>query len=158
MSIVLLKQRIKFLDNKSYNICRRQEILKNKLKILRCKELIESTLLQQYEWVFVDDYCRDKNYISLKAKTHYWKELEEASGESGYHWRTPIVKSELYVSGDDGDMYLHINQNVLKKWVKELGIVIDVVAIDADIDDIIEEISICKKNIEMLEELKNLMV
>jgi len=150
-------RKIKEYDAEISEIYNKKDEMETELKDLRCKQLSRSDLLSKYVWIFDDGYCRDNKYISLRANTHYWKELEEAAGISSYHWRIPIEKNELYVSGDDGDIYLHINSDVFGKWVKHLNLKIDIKLINQEIEEMKDDITSKETKIKFLEEIKSLM-
>jgi hypothetical protein len=122
-----LLSNLEIKEEQSKKTYKELEKIESELKVLRNKQLLESGLLKKYTWRYEFNYSHgDKNCITLTANTHYWQELEEITGEKSYHWDHTIVKGELMTSGDDGTIALHIKHEFINKWIKKLGLKIDV--------------------------------
>jgi hypothetical protein len=155
--INLLIKELNTVKEQRQTLDKKEDELTDSIILLRSKYLISSDLLSKHEWVYVQEYAHDDvNYIQLKAKTHYWKELEEITGNPRYHWSFVIIKDELKVGGDDGDMCLFIKKDVLQKWVKQLNLKVDVKRIEKSIDENEKEIATRYENIMALKKIKRL--
>jgi hypothetical protein len=84
---------------------------------------------------------------------HGWKELNEILAE-GHHYTFSIVKGELAITGDDGDIAIHIKDEHLKKWLNKIQPNIDFESVDAEINDLDGEITERKKLKENLKKMK----
>jgi hypothetical protein len=132
-----LKTKLASKEEQSKKTYNEMEKIETDLRVLRNKQLLESGLLKKYMWVYRFDYQHsDNECITLVAKTNYWQELEEATGEKSYHWDHTIVKGELSTSGDDGTISLHIKRSAMGKWIKKLGLKIDIDNLNCQIADI----------------------
>jgi len=116
-------------------------------------EIIESGILRGRKWKYHHHYCRKMGWISFMVAQHGWKELNEILAE-GHHYTFSIVKGELAITGDDGDIAIHIKDEHLKKWLNKIQPNIDFESVDAEINDLDGEITERKKLKENLKKMK----
>jgi hypothetical protein len=155
--ITSLMKELNEVKSQTHSLYEREQKIEDKIVLLRSKYIVKSKILSQYAWVYEHGYTENNtDYVLLKAKTTFWKELEEATGNHRYHWDFEIVKDELKVGGDDGDMCLFIRKNVLSKWVKKLGLKVDLAQIEESIKDYEQEIAEQYERIRILREIKGL--
>jgi len=148
------EKRLKELDDESRKLYEEEERIKNELKLFVKEQVLSSGLLKQYEWDFRDNYCMGDEFITFKARTNYWDELEKLLDSGCYHWREPLISKEVYVGGNDGGIYLHIKYDVMKKWINQLGIKIHIDEIDESLIRSRNQILKLQLKIEQLDELK----
>lgn len=134
-----LKQQLDKCKKDSAELYKQEDELEKRIIKLNYLEIINSGILKNKIWKYKSDYCRYENYVSFITADHYWDELEQFINE-GYHYRVPIVNGELYITGDDGEICIHINGRYLDKWLTKIQPVIDKDAIIEEIDNLNEEI------------------